>query len=62
MDLPNSSVGGAAAEEEDRCPICEMTVIHERGCPYEGLSIEMAIQLFQAGKRSRQDVEREQSR
>ena len=21
MDLPNSSVGGAAAEEEDRCPI-----------------------------------------
>ena len=26
-----------------------MTVIHERGCPYEGLSIEMAIQLFQAG-------------
>lgn len=40
------------------CPICDMSRQHEKGCPYEGISIAEAIKREKAKDAKEQDQEK----
>ena len=42
--------------KERTCPVCEMEIRHERGCPYEGLSMAAAWAQYRS---KRQNAHRE---
>jgi hypothetical protein len=46
MVRPPLPLPGAPAPQQRSCPACEMIYEHERGCPFEGLSMAKANSLY----------------
>ena len=44
-------MSGGIPPEQQSCPVCEMVRTHERGCPYDGLSIAEAWWQYKQKKR-----------